>query len=293
MNGILPHQELISLIPSVIVDGDTSCVRTASYDMRIGGDYYLYDEACNNGKEIRVRGTGVISIPPNGLLLCTMLESLKLPADIVGHLSLKQTLLMKGIIIASQSQIDAGYEGKIFGLLYNLSQKDLCLKDGEFVLKLELVRLEKPTSDPYNNSTSKTATLSHYIETPILSSLVGIRQDATKALDKVERVNITQILGGAALAIAGLVAGLHYASDSKVDRIDLQVTQLDKKFAVSDASASARTQMDDLVRQSKLLSERLDKIDALLKAQPTEPGHLPGRTSNTGPPPHPTSGSSP
>src|SRR5579859_2804498 len=103
MKGVLPHQELLTLIPTVIVGGDASCVRTASYDMRIGNDYYLYDESCTNGTDIRSRGTGVISIPPNGLLLCTMQESLKLPPDMVGHLSLKLTLLMKGIIIASQS----------------------------------------------------------------------------------------------------------------------------------------------------------------------------------------------
>ena len=186
MKGVLPHQELATLIPSVIVNGDVSCVRTASYDMRIGADYYLFDQQCANGTEIRSRGAGVISIPPNGLLLCTMYESLNLPADMVGHLSLKLTLLMKGIIIASQSQIDAGYEGKIFGLLYNLSQKDVCLKEGEFVLRLELVRLEEKSTKPYDNSISKTAALSHYVDTPLLSSLVQIRNDASQAVKDVD-----------------------------------------------------------------------------------------------------------
>jgi deoxycytidine triphosphate deaminase len=287
MKGILPHQELVALIPDVIIHGDVSCVRTASYDMRIGGDYYLYDEKCANGTEIRARGTGVISIPPNGLLLCTMHESLKLPADMVGHLSLKLTLLMKGIIIASQSQIDAGYEGRIFGLLYNLSQKDVCLKDGEFVLRLELVRLDGETDKPYNNSISKTASLSSYLDTPLLSSLVEIRNDASRAVTDVaaakEKLSLTQLIGvvvGVIITLVSAVAGFHFAADSKVDRIEQKVIQLETKSAVADAAGSARARIEEIERQNKLISERLDKMEATIRSESPQPAH-PLKNSST------------
>jgi deoxycytidine triphosphate deaminase len=271
MKGVLPYQELAKLVSTgVIVDADPTCIRTASYDMRIGDEYYLYDADCQNGTEIRRRGSGVISIPPNGLLLCTMHESLKLDADLVGHLSLKITLLTKGIIIASQSQIDAGYEGKIFGLLYNLSQKDVCLKDGEFVLRLELVRMEAKTDRPYDNSISKTATLSRYIDTPIMSSLVQIKNDASQAKKDVDaakdKLNLIQLFGAIAIALVSLFAGLHFASDSRVDRIEQKVNSLDTKAAVADAASSAKTKMDALEQENLALKKRVDDLDALLKA---------------------------
>jgi hypothetical protein len=63
-------------------------------------------------------------------------------------------------------------------MLYNLSHKDVCLHDDEAVMKLELIRLEADTSKPYDNSRSKTATLSQYIDVPLIRSLVDIRKPA-------------------------------------------------------------------------------------------------------------------
>jgi deoxycytidine triphosphate deaminase len=269
MNGVLPHQEILGLIPNVIVNGVEASVGTASYDMQLGDEYYLYDEKPPDGQSMRSRGKGGIVIPPNGLLMCTMHETLKLPPDIVGHLSLKVPLLMKGIMMASQSQIDAGYEGRIFGMLYNLSQRDVCLRDRSPVLKLELIRLEQATSKPYNNSISKTATLQTYIDRPLISSLVEIRENAKSAVKEVQEakktLNLTQV--GAAigasiitLAITFITAysGWHFASDSKLDQLSQKVDSLGIPSKVSEAIDPLKSRLDELERQNKLLQARLD-----------------------------------
>lgn len=266
MNGVLPYQELLGLVPNAIVKGDKAYIRTASYDMRIGDEYYLYDEKCPDGREIRSRSQGVIVIPPNGLLLCTMYETLKLPPDIVGHLSLKVSLLMKGVMMASQSQIDAGYEGKIFGLLYNLSHKAVCLREGEFVLRLELMRMEQPTAKPYDNSVSRNGSLNRYIDAPLISSLVSIREDASTAVDKVDQarrsLNVTQVIGTLLIAIAGATLTWHFAPDSKVEQLSQAISKLGTQMTALEAGIPSRLRLDELEKQNKALQERLDKIEA-------------------------------
>jgi deoxycytidine triphosphate deaminase len=275
MKGVLPHQEILSLVPSVIVGGDVGCVRTASYDMRLGEDYYLHDDTCSDGKQIRQRGTGVVSIPPNGVLLCTMHESLKLPKDMVGHLSLKVALLMKGIMMASQSQIDAGYEGKIFAMLYNLSHRDVCLRDGEPVLRLELVRLEQETTKPYDNTNSKTATLSRHIDAPLIGSLVGIRKEASSAVDKVEqakdRISHTQLWGSLAITVAlgiiGLFAQAHFASESDVESLKARAVELETKWKVLEKSTPPEPRLVALEAENKALRARLQELENVVSAR--------------------------
>jgi deoxycytidine triphosphate deaminase len=268
MKGVLPHQEIVPLIGNAILGGDQAFVRTASYDMRIGDEYYLYDEKCPDGTAIRKRGQGVIVIPPNGLLLCTMMETLKLPADIVGHLSLKVGLLMKGIIIANQSQIDAGYEGRIFGLLYNLSQRAVCLKDGEFVLRLELVRLEGKTDAPYNNSTSKGASLSTFIDAPLISSLVEIRRVAEGAVDDVKKAQDSlasaKTVGAVLAVIATALLGLHFAPVSKLEDLANKVSGLDTKFQVYQAGVPSISRIQDLERKNLALEDKMSQMEAIL-----------------------------
>lgn len=105
-------------------------VRSAGYDLRLGLEYYLHEEAQGNGLTVSTLTPGVretVVIPANRVVIVTTHEALSLRSDLVGHLSLKLELLLKGLIMANQSQIDAGYSGWIFALLYNLSNQDVCL----------------------------------------------------------------------------------------------------------------------------------------------------------------------
>jgi deoxycytidine triphosphate deaminase len=261
MKGVLPHQEIEKLIPTVIVRGDPGYIRTASYDMRVGDQYYLHDEHCPDGHAMRSRGQGVIVIPPNGLLMCTMHEELKFPPDIVGHLSLKVPLLMKGVMMASQSQIDAGYEGKIFGMLYNLSQRDVCLREGDPVLKLEMIRLETATAKPYDNSISRTATLQRFIDAPLISSLVKIREDAKSAVSEVrdakDKLSYTQVIAVLGVTTLGIIGSAHFASDSTVQQLAQKVAVLEDQSKMSETISQLRSRVDELEKQNKALEIKL------------------------------------
>ena len=103
-------------------------------------------------------------------------------------------------------------------------------------------------------------------------------------------LNLTQIFGGLIIAGVGAFAGFHFAPDSKVDRIEQKVIQLETQSAVADAMGSSRARIEEMERQNKLNSERFDKIEAAIRHEPPLPDHVPKTSSSERAREPPTSG---
>jgi dUTPase len=161
-----------------------------------------------------------IVIPPNEVVVVSSLERLCLEDDLVAHLSLKQDILLQGLIMASQSQIDAGYEGWIYALLYNLTDGEVTLKLGESILRLELVRLPEASERPYDGH-FQNAPLAKALIRPIGSSLQDLRRNVERRGNQVDearasmedslaqertRINRTRWIGGFIAALLTVLA---------------------------------------------------------------------------------------
>jgi deoxycytidine triphosphate deaminase len=247
---ILPHQEILRLCGFNQTDPDTKetstglirpClkrnVRSAGYNLRLGKDYYL-----PSSKEVGEDGFGgllaidtidlskasTISIPPNQVIIVSMNEQLKLPPNMVGHLSLKLDLLLKGLIMASQSQIDAGYSGNIFALLYNLSNDEVYISHGEPILRLELATLSEDTTLPYKGDFMDkplAASLQHRIN----SGLFKIRQDVNSAKRDLTRTQLVAIVLAAILGIAPAVFSYFGVFEGRVNKVEATIEAQEKQ----------------------------------------------------------------
>jgi deoxycytidine triphosphate deaminase len=197
--GVLPYQEILSLCglegneleesPNTgpIQPCRRQNVRSASYDLRLGAEFHHTDSP--RGEKTDVRDLQVsrleekksehIVLPPNQVVVVSCLEKVCLPEDMVGHLSLKQDILLQGLIMASQSQIDAGYRGWIYPLLYNLTDGEVTLQLDRSVIRLELVRLPQPSQRPYDGDYQE-ASLAKSLKRPIGSSLTALRNDVER-----------------------------------------------------------------------------------------------------------------
>jgi deoxycytidine triphosphate deaminase len=214
---VLPHQEILQLCNIAATDPDDKetdtgpiilCskknVRSAGYDLRLGLEYYLPDQKEGGAGAIAVqtldpKAATTISIPANRVVIVSIHEKLNLPNNIVGHLSLKLDLLLKGLIMSSQSQIDAGYKGSIFALLYNLSDRPVEISHLDSILRLELETLLSDTDAPYQGS-YKEVPLAKSLRSPIGSSLYALRQD----IDSIEgnaRTTVESIRNETRLAV--------------------------------------------------------------------------------------------
>lgn len=86
---------------------------------------------------------------PGRLYLATTMETLGIPADLVGHLHGKSTLARAGIVVHQQAGLlDPGYEGR--PTLEITVVYPTYLRPGQPIAQLELLRLTTPVERPYD-----------------------------------------------------------------------------------------------------------------------------------------------
>lgn len=232
--AVLSHQSIVALCTRpnpVIQNHDPKAIKTASYDMRAGDFYYLNKRSAEGIVEIQAfdQRHSTVEIPANQAIWVHMAEMLDMPANLVGHLTLKVDVLAMGLIMASQSQIDATYSGPIFALLYNLSDGPVSLKKGDRLLRLELATLDEDTEFHYRPGFDRSSTLKDVVKRPLSSGIVEIQD----RLDRYRRLG----------AIGLLIAFLTTMATMVVSLLILQVQLVDpvKREAVEAAAA-----VDDL-----------------------------------------------
>lgn len=215
--GVLTHQAIESLCDFVSSEAKESqgrrgpirrCkrvnLRSASYDLRLGSEYYIRKPGEGGSRKLetqRLAPDNALVIDPNSVAVVTALEEVVLDRDMIARLSLKMDLLLNGLIMASQSQLDAGYRGQVFALLYNLSDAAVTLRHGQSILRIEFTRLPEKTDKPYDGDYQQ-ATLGQVLGQPIGSSLDEMRQKVDEADDRLRK---TRIWGALVALVAILV----------------------------------------------------------------------------------------
>lgn len=171
---------------------EDSNFQPSSYDISIGNQYYLYRKGKKKVKEMiqLLEENESIKIPPNELCYVISKEKLNMPDDLVAHVSLKTDLIKKGVILAAQPPVDPLYRGKIYAMLYNLSNKEVCISKNETIMTLEFVKLDssyKPDPMQSSHPMQDFDDLKDLIKYPIESSLAETRRDYRNFRDKFER----------------------------------------------------------------------------------------------------------
>ena len=248
VKGVLPYQEILrlcglrgnELAESAHTGPIRPClrdnVRSASYDLRLGADYRFATTLPDPGEVGDMKVSTLVPgsdeqivIPPNQVVVVSTLEKVCMPKDMIGHLTLKQDILLQGLIMASQSQIDAGYKGWIYPLFYNLTDQPVTLRYEQSIIRLELVRLEKATKAPYRGHYQKKP-LSAALQKPFGSSLAMLRQEVRDADRRWRRLPWIATL----LAIAAILVpiGLGYLTGfvSEVRDTGKDVARLEGEF---------------------------------------------------------------
>lgn len=271
--SVLPYQEILKLCGLQAADPEdkeTSTgpitpsrkgnIRSAGYDLRLGDKYHLH-KGFQVGKlkvqQLDETKAATLLVPPNEVVIVTTVESLRMPCNLVGHLTLKLDLLLQGLIMANQSQVDAGYEGGLFILLYNLSNRDVSLQLGASILRLELTTLTADTERPYGGL-YKNVSLAKVLKSRIESSLAVMRKEVDRSK---KELFWTQFIGVAIIICTTLLSyfGPLYTRISKLEQQVIDDGQFHGQ-EISLYGAANKAELDSLKKEINELRKQVEDL---------------------------------
>ncbi|WP_084210033.1 dCTP deaminase [Ralstonia sp. A12] len=227
---ILSNSEIQGLIGQqrpLIAPFISANVRLSSYDLTIGGEYYI----STNGKSSAIVTQQLLqnqsfTIPPHGICFILSEEDISLPNDITAKISLRMSLVYKGLVLTAQPPFDPGYSGKAVVMIHNLSSDAHHLKRGDRVATIEFIKVMNP-SVPGSPATHRSVTnVLGQLTTPVKSSLSEISAQAVSAQKRVLWLS-SQVIIFAALVVAILAVPGFYSYSTFADRLSDQKAKID------------------------------------------------------------------
>ena len=198
-SGILTKRliELMISCGSLLKNADLSQVSYASYDLRIGDEYYY----CGQIKTLDDKNPFIL-IEPYDYAIVTCKETACLPADTIARFDLSISLFCQGIILSNGPQVDPGFRGKLFCLLFNTSNGPVFLKRGQHYATIEFHKLIEPTIS-YSGKYQDKEQIIHYLPA---NTLRGAINELKKELEQVR--NESKILQNVFLGVISLILAI-------------------------------------------------------------------------------------
>lgn len=121
----------------------------ASVDLRLGNHFLAIDEtsvpylSLEKAAVYKEFYEDKILIPPNGFILGTTLEWIKLPNNLTAFVEGRSSIGRLGLFIQNAGWVDPGFEGNITLELYNANQVPIELTSGRRICQLVFAELDQ------------------------------------------------------------------------------------------------------------------------------------------------------
>lgn len=169
-------------------------VKGASYDLLLGDEYY-YD-----GKIKRLTdSSSFLTIEPYDYAIVSCKERARIPRDVIGKFGLTVGLFCQGIILSNGPQIDPGFNGTLFCLLFNTSNQAVHLKRGMHYATIEFNKLIEP-APPYKGSYQDKTKIIDYIPA---NALHGAINELKKEIEQLKKES--KLMQNVYLAVVGIM----------------------------------------------------------------------------------------
>jgi deoxycytidine triphosphate deaminase len=132
MSTLLNHEEIRE--NDILENTAEDRFGIASYDLRIQHIYPM--DYRKKEKEYDLK--------PQGMVLATTKEKFKLPNDIIGYTTIRNTMSIKGLLALNIGLVDPGYEGPLSTILINFGKENFPLSTGDSVLRMTFHKINKP-----------------------------------------------------------------------------------------------------------------------------------------------------
>ncbi len=113
---------------------NTKNLRPASYNLSLGKQFY------KEGKVQQLNNGDILTLPPNDIIFVTTEEVLQIPHYMIGRFNLIFRLVYQGVLLGTGPQVDPGYRGPLYCPLYNLSDQEVQIAQGDRFATIDFMK---------------------------------------------------------------------------------------------------------------------------------------------------------
>jgi guanylate kinase/deoxycytidine triphosphate deaminase len=190
--GIISAKIILDLINcnTLLSNSTPSNISIASYDLRLGDEYYYQGKITHLSDE-----KPFLLIDPYDYAILTSIENASLPLPIAGSFGLSISLFCQGMILSNGPQIDPGFNGKLFCLVFNTSNSPIVLKREQHYATIIFNKILRP-GPGYSGKYQNKSSIIDYLPP---NTLMGGLSDLKKEIENLKKGN--EYLQTAVLAI--------------------------------------------------------------------------------------------
>lgn len=136
--GVLGKTAIQRLIAAgtLLEQADGSKIEAASYDLRLGDQYWCKGELITLDAR-----SPIAKIPPYSYVVVQAIEEAAFPRFVAGNFDIRVKLFFEGVILSNGPQVDPGYRGALFCMLYNASGDEVGLNRGQHFATIQFQTL--------------------------------------------------------------------------------------------------------------------------------------------------------
>lgn len=202
--GILPKKLIKLMIEcgALLENAQLENISGASYDLTLADDHYY------GGEQISLTEQNpFIKIEPFEFAFVRSREICTLPRDVAGRFDIAVSLFFQGLIMSNGPQVDPGFRGGLWCLLFNTSNDTIQLKRGQHYATIEFSKLVYPTP-PYEGRYQYKEKIEYYLpRSASRSPITELKKDIKDLKSEKWLVKILPIvLASVSIVIAILLA---------------------------------------------------------------------------------------
>lgn len=182
----------------LITGADMGNVQGASYDLTLGDEYYYAGEIRKLEKN-----NLFLKIEPYDYAIVSCKEQICLPKDVSANFGLTVGLFCQGIILSNGQQVDPGFRGTLFCLLFNTSNKVVSIKKGSHYSTIEFSKMLGFASK-YKGKYQGKRDIINYIPTDVMYGAINELKKEIEELKAESRNMQTMYMGVIAIIVAAL-----------------------------------------------------------------------------------------
>lgn len=193
--GGVPQQLICKMIKCgmLLENAVLTGIKGASYDLRLGDEYYYGGEIRRLSEE-----KPFLTVEPYDYAIVSCQETANIPRDIIAKFGLSVGLFCQGIILSNGPQIDPGFRGTLFCLLFNTSNRPVHIKRRQHYATIEFNKL-LDFAEPYAGKYQDRRNIIDYIPANALYGAINELKKEIEELKKESHLMQNIYLGSVAL----------------------------------------------------------------------------------------------